>query len=550
MKRIKLIFISSFFTLFLATSCEDAYNIVQDGELNEKDIKTLPQLQQWLNGVYATVSTSSQIGFTGKFTDECGVGRGNGGQDLNLHRFFLTTGEQYASDIWYGNYLTINRVNRLLRMVEDPDAAGPLLAQVPLPTEAADVATYNSIIAQARALRAFAYFELLTYFSTDLKDDNALGVMFFTNVPAASDRFPRVANGIVFAQIEDDLQYAFANVVSPTANSYKFVSKPMITALRARMYLYRGNYTLAKQYAQDAIATSGVSLTAATPVPTPAPTNPFYSVFVAANPATAGAPTAAWNTAYYGATSTNPYRRMWADLAQGEIIWSLDRPAAQTWENIATQFTTNSSNLVGSPLFEVGRALFNKFTATPGDVRRYANVDPTSLINQNYASDPNYIATDVLVIDKYPGKPGFVTRNDIKVFRLSEMYFILAECLASEGNINGSSNSVASIIKQIRDARNFLGPQALPVYADATAAWAGILEERRLELCFEGFRYIDIKRLGALANQTLDRDATDDQIPNAPLSIPNNDYRFTLPIPLDEINGNPGIQQNPGYGGA
>ena len=543
MKRIKLIFISSFFTLFMFTSCEDAYNIVQDGELNESAITDISGLQSYLNGTYAGVTTSSQIGFTGIFTDECGVGRGNGGQSLNLHRFFLTTGEGYVSSIWFGNYRVINRCNRILRMANE---------QVPVPTDPGQLSTYNSIIAQARALRAFSYFELLTYFSTDLKDDNALGVMFFTNVPEASDKFPRVANGIIFAQIEDDLNYAFANVVSAASPTYKFVSKPMITALRARMYLYRGNYTLAKQYAQAAIATSGVTLTAATPVVATAPTNPFYSVFAASNPASAGAPTSAWNSAFYGTASTNPYRRMWADAAnggRGEIIWSLDRPAAQTWENVATQFTTNSSSVSGSPLFEVGRNLFNKFTATPGDVRRYTNVDPTSLINQNYATDPNYIATDVLVIDKYPGKPGFVTRNDIKVFRLSEMYFILAECLANEGNINGASNSVASVIKQIRDARNFLGAQPLPVYADATAAWAGILDERRLELCFEGFRYIDMKRLGTLAGQTLDRHPTDDQISGAELSIPNDDYRFTLPIPLDEINGNPGIaaQQNPGY---
>lgn len=510
------------------TSCEDAYNIVQDGELNESAITTVSGLQSYLNGTYAGVSISNQIGFTGIFTDECSVGRGNGGQNLNLHRFFLTTGEQFVSDIWYDNYQTINRCNRLIRMANE---------QVPVPTDPTQLATYNSILAQTRALRAFSYFQLLTYFSTDLKDDNALGVMFFTNVPAASDKLPRVANGIVFAQIEDDLNYAFANVVASPTTPYKFISKPMITALRARMYLYRGNYTLAKQYAQDAIATAGVGLTLATPVPAGAPTNPF------AIPSA----TSAWNNAFYGATTTNPYRRMWADLAQGEIIWSLDRPAAQTWENIATQFTTNSSNLAGSPLFEVSRNLFNKLGSTSGDVRRYANVDPTSIFNVNYATDPNYIATDVIVIDKYPGKPGFVTRNDIKVFRLSEMYFILAECLANEGNINGSTNSVASVIKQIRDARNFLGAQPLPVYADATAAWAGILDERRLELCFEGHRYIDVKRLGALANKTIERDPTDDQITGAQLSIPNDDYRYTMPIPLDELNANPGIQQNPGY---
>ena len=127
------------------------------------------------------------------------------------------------------------------------------------------------------------------------------------------------------------------------------------------------------------------------------------------------------------------------------------------------------------------------------------------------------------------------------------MYLILAECYANEGNFNGGSNSVASVIKQIKDARSFLGAQALPSYADATAAWAGILNERRLELCFEGHRYIDLKRLANLAGQTMDRDATDDQISGAELSIPNNDYRYTLPIPLDEIIANPNIQQNPGY---
>lgn len=541
MKRIKLIFISSFFTLFLFTSCEDAYNIVQDGELNESAITDLTSLRSYLNGTYASVTISNQIGFTGIFTDECSVGRGNGGQSLNLHRFFLTTGEGYASSMWYGSYQVINRCNRTIRMANE---------QIAIPTDPTDLAEYNSILAEARALRAFSYFQLLTYFSTDLKDDNALGVMFFTNVPQASDKLPRVANGIIFDQIEEDLVFAFDNVVASTVTPYKYISKPMISALRARMYLYRGNYTLARQYAEEAIATSGVTLTAATPIVATAPTNPNYSVFVAANPASAGAPTAAWNTAFYGTASTNPYRRMWADAAnggQGEIIWSLDRPAAQTWENIATQFTTNSSNLVGSPLFEVGRSLFNKLKATPGDVRRYVNVDPTSLINQNYATDPNYIATDVLVIDKYPGKPGFVTRNDIKVFRLSEMYLILAECYANEGNFNGGSNSVASVIKQIKDARSFLGAQTLPTYADATAAWAGILNERRLELCFEGHRYIDLKRMANLAGQIMDRDATDDQISGVDLSIPNDDYRYTLPIPLDEIVANSNMLQNPGY---
>lgn len=536
MKRIKVIFISTFFAFFMLSSCEDAYNIVQDGELNESEIDSVEEMQQYFNGFYAGVSISNQIGFTGIFTDECSVGRGNGGQNKSLHRFFLTTGDDFATAIWYGNYQTINRANRLLRIAAN---------NLEVPTDPTELATYNSILAQTRALRAFCYFQLLTYYSTDLTDDDALGVMLFTNVPGAGEFLPRVANGLVFAQIEDDLNFAFNNV--STSATYKFVSKDMINALRARMYLYRGNYTLAKQYAQDVISNSGLVLTPATPVPSPAPTNPFYSVLVPSNPLTAGSPTSAWNTNFYSATSTNPYRSMWADATRGEVIWALDRPTAGTWEAVATNFTTNNTTISGSPLYEVSRALFNKFTATPGDVRRYANVDPTSLLNQSYATSPNYIATDVIVIDKYPGKGAFPTRNDIKVFRLSEMYLILAECLANEGNINGTSNSVASVIKQIRDARNFLGAQPLPVYANATEALSSILAERRLELCFEAHRYIDIKRLGPVTNETFDRDNTDDDILGQPLSIPNNDYRFTLPIPLDELVANPNIQQNPGY---
>ncbi len=546
MKRIKFAFISSFLAFFMLASCEDAYNIVQDGELNEEDITSVKLMQDYFNGFYKNVSIGDQIGFTGIFTDECSVGRGNGGQNKSLHRFFLTTGEGYAQAIWFDNYQTINRVNRLIRISEN---------NLEVPTDATELLKYNSILAQARALRAFSYFQLLTYYSTDMKDDNALGVMLFTNVPGVDEDLPRVPNGQVFAQIEDDLNFAYDNLyydplVVSAANRYKYVSQTMIDAMRARMYLYRGNYPLAKQYAQAVIATSGLTLTSGSPVPNPAPTNPWYSVFQASNPASAGAPTAAWNTAFYGASTINPYRRMWADVNQGEVIWALERPASGTWEAVATQFTTNNTTILGSPLFEMSRALFNKLAATPGDVRRYSNVDPTSLINQNYATSPNYIATDVIVIDKYPGKGSYPTRNDIKVFRLSEMYFILAECLAQEGNFNGATNSTAAIIKQIRDIRNFLPVnqnQPLQVYANATEALTAVLAERRLELCFEAHRYIDIKRLGPLTGQTLDRDNTDDDILGQPLSIPNNDYRFTLPIPASEYPANPTIQQNPGY---
>ncbi len=82
------------------------------------------------------------------------------------------------------------------------------------------------------------------------------------------------------------------------------------------------------------------------------------------------------------------------------------------------------------------------------------------------------------------------------------MYFIRAEALTAAGDLPGA----AAAILAVRTARTFRGPApTLPVYYSATAAWADILYERRLELCFEGHRYIDLKRLGTLANVGLDR---------------------------------------------
>lgn len=517
MKKLKLLFFSFTFALAL-NSCEDAYKITQDGELNEEvAIISVEDMQAYLNAIYGRVSVSNEVGFTAIFTDETGTGRGSGGQNFDTHRFQLTAANGYASAIWYGHYAAINRANRLIKAAE---AITPATA---------DEATYKSILAQTKAIRAFAHFQLLTYFSTDLKNDNAEGVILMDHVPSVGDDLPRNTNGEVFALIESDLAYAYDNITDQT---YKYISKRFIDGLRARMYLYRGNYTLAQQYAEAVIAATPAAndLVNANPVPT----------------STVGS--SAWNSAFYGNASTNPYRKMFNDSSQGEMILAMDRPNAGSWENIAGHFATNTTAVNGSPFFEVGRNLFNLLSATPGDVRRYACVDPTSLVNPNYDQPGvDYVATDVLIIDKYPGKTGAVLRNDIKVMRLSEIYLILAECYANSGNINGSSNSVASVLKLIRDKRNFLAAQALPNYADQTAALKDILLERRLELCFEGHRYIDLKRLGGIVNESIDRNITDDELQGLPLTIPVGDYRYTMPIPTDEINANGNIEQNPGY---
>jgi hypothetical protein len=491
MKKIKNIFLA-IGSLLLVSSCSDALDIVQPGEIYRADaFKTVTDLRNYLNGdIYSRVNNTEEIGFTTVFTDEVGIGPSNGGQDKELHRFQLNANSDEPAGLWSTHYTVINRVNRLLEF-----------ADLVVTTTTADIAAKNAVLAEARALRAYSYIQLVSFFSVDPSNPNALGVILSTT-PDRYDLFkdrPRVSNQLIYNLIESDFQFAETNLAA-TATVYTRVTQKFIAAARARMYLYRKDYVKAKQYAT--LATGALS-------------------------------------------TANTYNSMWGDAAQGECIFAAARPSGGTWSNIASTWYFNITSATGGAFLDMGRNLFNLYSQFPNDVRFAIWIDATAQVNPNYASDINYVANDVLPINKYPGKSAQPLRNDLKIFRNSEMVLILAECEVASSNLTAA----ATLVRSIRTARAFAAPApALPVYATAQAAWADILLERRKELAFEGHRYLDIKRLAALAgNQGITRDNTDDDIPNQPLTLSLSDYRWTLPIPQQEIAGNVNIQQNPGY---
>jgi starch-binding outer membrane protein, SusD/RagB family len=540
------------FSLSLLSSCDDALDIVQDGELNDAALFTsINNMQLFLNETYDRVSIQNDIMVSSRLTDE--VGLGNAGFPDDTHRFFVFSTNGFASAIWNQHYQAINYANRLLR--------GAALYQ----PKASEQADYDNIIAQARAIRAFSHFQLLVYFSTDLSNDNAPGVMKLDFVPTTLQLVPRSTNGVVFQLIENDLAFAEGKLTMPTtgANNWRYINVNMVNALRARMYLYRKNYTLAEQYADAVINTSGIALATCTftlPANFPATSAQFVvtgantgsSSFDTApsgsNTAAVQVQTALFNMDRWTATTASPtYRKMWVDGVQGEAIFSLARPNNAT--NFSSQYNTNQSYTLGGPLYDMGRTLYDLYTQPLGggaqDFRRWAFVDRSATVSATPATATK--DSEVIVIDKYPGKVGSHNSNDLKVFRLSEMYFIKAECRVMASDLAGAAN----LVRLVRQARNYIatGVVPTPVYANATAAFADILLERRKELCFEGHRYIDLKRMGALAGVTqTDRSSTDAENASAidPSNIQVNDYRFTLPIPQNEINVNP-MPQNPNY---
>lgn len=506
MKKIKIILFALTATFFVG--CQDAVDITQPSELTpERTFLTLEDLRLGVIGAYGRLPGERQIYFTSVWTDEVSLGINNGGQGTDGElAFLLNNADAEAASIWVGNYGAINAANRVLLGAEGIAVD---------PANTADVARKNALIAEARGIRALAHLQLLTFFAPDMKDDAGLGVIALDFIPSAPDVAQRATVGEVFDLINSDLDFVEANIVVPGAAAIPqiYVSRNFVYAMRARIGAYRGQYALANTNV-DLI--TGVTLTPAT-----------------------------------------GYRNMFLDVTTAnEVIFKIQRNRAANWSQV---WSSVNSTRTGSPFFEVGRALFNTIN-DPQDIRRFTVADPTSLVAPNYSAltYSNFILNDILPVGKYSVKAGLPLFQDIKVFRYSEMLLIKAEYFASLG---GAANwaQVAAVINQIRDARSanrsipaepdgptvgLLTPAAVPT--SDREAWALILNERRKELALEGHRYIDLKRLGVLAGLQVDRDPLDCSF-NGFCTLPTTDSRFTMPIPLQELDANPTIQQNAGY---
>jgi hypothetical protein len=497
MKKIKYLFIISLAFFF---NCQDAIDIDQVGRLTpDKAFETTADFQQGLLGVYDAYDLTPEIAMCA-YTDEVAEGFASGGQGRdNSLAFILNSTSDASLAFWANGYFELFSTNVLIQ------------AALGFTPEAADLSAFNNILGQLYALRAFSHFQLLSYYSTDYADDSALGVPIIDYVPGTDAQPLRNTNGEVYASINADLNAAESLLGT---NAPIFVTKDFVTALRARMAAYRQDYTNAATFAQQLLVK-------------------------------------------YPIANRTQYLNMYLDTDNTEIIFKLDRADADRFDiqgstgsvfaggGAGYNYAFVNSTLGGGAYFEFSRNLFNLFS--PADVRFDVCVAPTSVISPDYQNAVDFKEEDKLIIAKYKGITGALLVNDLKVFRSSEMLLILAESFADAGNFNGASNSTAALIKQLRDAR-FGSAQVLPIYTNKTEAFAAILNERRVEFAFEGHRYKDLKRLGTRANQGVTRDPLDCAFNNA-CSLDADDYRFTVPIPSVEFNGNPGLraQQNPGY---
>ncbi|SNS74135.1 SusD family protein [Belliella buryatensis] len=127
------------------------------------------------------------------------------------------------------------------------------------------------------------------------------------------------------------------------------------------------------------------------------------------------------------------------------------------------------------------------------------------------------------------------TNNMFSGLATNELYLVKAECEARAGN-----TSVAlAVLNQLLEKRWVAGSFE-PFTASGEAVLDLILAERKKELLYRGVRWSDLRRLNRDPRyaQTLTR-----VVQGESYSLPPNSNRYTLPIPLNEVNVS-GITQN------
>jgi hypothetical protein len=125
------------------------------------------------------------------------------------------------------------------------------------------------------------------------------------------------------------------------------------------------------------------------------------------------------------------------------------------------------------------------------------------------------------------------------IVRLAEMYLIKAEAAAKLGD-----NSTA--INYVNIIRTRAGLSGDALYSTSDLKWHTtvldvVLEERRLELCFEGHRYVDVFR----NKRNMDRSHIVPAAWSGDPLIPYTSLKIVNLIPLNEMILNPNLVQNP-----
>ena len=390
---------------------------------------------------------------------------------------------------WKSPYIVIGRANRIIAAAE----GGAL-------SDAAEAkATIDQYAAEAKVLRALAHFDLVRIYGKPYTEDQgaSLGVPLVTGVLESNAKPARSTVAEVYTQVVKDLTEAISSNALATETEPGYVSVWGAKAILSRVYLNMGDYANALSVAEDIIKNSGAAL---------------------------------W--------TRDQYFKAWdaSTPNESEFLFRL---------NVAGSTDSNDLNGIGNLQQREGykemvatKKFVDMLTSDPEDVRNDMFLPATA------AKEVATYGTNKVYLNKLRGQGGNLRNVTIvPIIRLSEVYLTAAECAFR-------NNDKTKAVEYLNDlVKNRTTTEASLATVD-NITLERILIERRKELIGEGQRYFDALR----NNETITRYTSEaDKGWHKTLSKEaqsfNRDYfKAIAAIPQAEINANPNIKQNTGYG--
>lgn len=486
--------------VFLAAGCsEDFIDVTPKGTfLEDNYYRNEEQAYSGLIAVYDVMRKQSggfenMVAMLNAGSDDFFAGGGGATDGTGIQSFsnYTITPATIPGSFWNDFYQGIFRANTLL---------------IKLPDVPMDENTKKRFAAEAKALRAHYYFELLRT---------------FRNIPLITEPVPtseiynvtQADPADVYAQIETDLMEAMADLppMVATAESGR-LSRGAAQALLGKVYLYQGKNSLAATEFAEVNGTPGGTSQYGYRL-----LDNFASLWVIDNKFN----TESIMEVSHTAKSNTGWGNWGSGSDEGNSLNTMLGPRGyvRTEGSTAPDYATGwSFNTVTEELYDVLQT-DPRFDATIADVK--ALVEAGQATYTPGYKDTGYFLKKFmpLTTDVTPGgEPVLNYRQNSYIIRLADTYLMEAEALG------GTGARAQALLDAVR-ARVGLGP--IPVSMEA------IMSERRLELAGEGHRWFDLVRTNRAA-QVL-----------APRGFVAGKHEI-WPIPFRELE-NTLIEQNPNY---
>lgn len=467
----------------------------------ESFFKTEKDVQSMINGCYGYFASEFLFGRTFMLaldlsSDMADIGDvGTAAKRVQINNFSMDATNADSANIWYYLYNVISNANTAIYGAEKINA----------PED-----KKNVLIAEAKTIRALAYYHLVQLFG-----DVPL-IVDFVSSSAKVSKIARTPQNEVWNQIIEDAKFGAHYLPVSYASG---TSRPTMAAakvLLASSYLTIGDWTSAAKYAEEIIANEndfGLSLM-----------NDYQDQFNAAKKSTE----TIWAVDFKGGISSGLFQVDFYPPTTGirgsdDLGWSV--------------IVASSTKLYDS--FD-DKDYRKEVIFQPGQYHNGIWKDWTQFVwpRIHYAKWRRFIGNTGV-------KDGGSSDNNYPFFRYAEVLLIAAEAL---NEANGPSAKAYEYINRVRTRARFNGkintdfPANLSMGLSKDDFRKAVREERRVELAFEWKRWYDIKRwddgdITKYFNQA-------DSYENEPKV---QKFHKFYPIPQTERDLNPNLSQNDGY---